>query len=78
MEVIKNNLSALCYRCKTTIIYDLVELKISPNYSIWRNKNMLCKIQSFLIEPQHSYSNRVIYLLTGHVLCEEIQITKDK
>lgn len=24
---------------------------------------MLCKIQSFLIESQHCYSNRIIYLL---------------
>lgn len=24
---------------------------------------MLCKIQSFLIESQHSYGNRIIYLL---------------
>lgn len=74
--MIKTNLSALRYHCKTTVTSDLVELKISSNYSIWRNKNMLCKIQSFLIESQHSYSNRIIYFLVMYSV--EKQITKDE
>jgi len=63
MEVIKTNLSALSHHCKSTLIADLVALKISPNYCMWKNKNMLYKIQSYLIESQHSYSIRIIYFL---------------
>lgn len=61
--MIKTNLNALSRHCKSTLIADLVELKISPNYFMWKNKNMLYKIQSSLIESQHSYSIRIIYFL---------------
>lgn len=37
---------------------------------------MLRKIQSFLIESQHSYSNRIIYFLVMYSV--EKQITKDE
>lgn len=61
--MIKTNLNALFRHCKSTLIADLVELKISPNYFMGKNKNMLYKTQSSLIESQHSYSIRIIYFL---------------
>lgn len=73
----KTNLNALSHHCKSALKADLGELKISPNYCVWKNKNILYKIQSSLIESQHSYSIRITYFLVMYS-CGVKQITEDE
>lgn len=61
MQMFKTNLHALNHHCKSTLIDALVELKISTHYCVWKNKNMLYKMQSSLIESQHNRGIRIIF-----------------
>lgn len=61
MEMFKTNLNALSHHCRRTLIVNLVELKISTHYCVWKNKNMAYKIQSSLIESQHKQGIRIIF-----------------